>query len=109
MRIIFVILASVGILLGVLFVILPMGSIAIVPSVVAVLFAYLALNKSSDSHKNFPKILMVIASLLIVVGVSKHFFIKTEIAKDNSFEERVDDSQKEAIEELESLEKELEE
>ena len=108
MRIVFIILACTAILLGIVFVVLPMGSIAVVPAVAGVLFAYLAFRKSEVGYKNPPKILLIIAVLLIIVGVSKHFLVKTEVAKDDSFEERVEDSQKEAIEELDSLEDELE-
>ena len=104
MRIIFIALASIAILLGLLFVILPMGNIAIIPSIVGVLFAGLAYIKSDGVQKKFPKVLLIIMSVLLVIGASKQFFVKTELAKDDSFEERVEDSQKKAIEELDGLE-----
>ena len=108
MRKILIITASIFCVLGIAFTILPMGTIAIIPIGLALLVAFLAFKKSDGNQQKFPKILLLISGLCILVVIGKELFIKDEVAKDATFEKTKIENKKEDKKELENLEKDLE-
>ncbi|MET0760492.1 MAG: hypothetical protein ABWZ56_08735 [Flavobacterium sp.] len=104
MRKLFVVLASIFVVLGIIFAILPLGTIAFFPVGMALILGYLAFKKSEDNRKKFPKLILIIAALTLVVVIGKEIFLKDEVLADKQFDEKKIESKKEAQKDLEELE-----
>jgi EamA domain-containing membrane protein RarD len=90
--------------LGIVFTILPMGTIALLPIVIALIFAFLSFKFSTSKRKKISGIvLIVVAALTLLVVVGKEIFIKDEVALDKQFEQKKIESQQEDIKDLEGL------
>ena len=63
MRKAFIILAFLFAILGIVFVILPMGTLGLLPVGLSLVFAGLAYYKSAESDKTVPKWLLIVAGL----------------------------------------------
>jgi len=104
MRKLFIYLATFFVVISILFTILPLGTIAFLPILLALVFSFLAFEKSAASLKKIPKILLVISALTLLVVVGKVVFVKDEVVVDKQFDQEKVDSKQEAVEELEGLE-----
>ncbi len=103
MRKILIILTIVFLVLSLIFVILPMGTIALLPTAFAALFAFGAFYKAEATRKNLAKWLMIIALGFFVVALGKVFLIKNEAENDKEFLQEQIQSTEEAQMELEEL------
>lgn len=108
MRRLFIILSVIFTVLGITFSVLPFDTIAFLPVGLAIAFCLLALKKSDDNQKKFPKILLTISVLCSVYVLGKTLLIKDEVVKDEKFEKQKIENKKEAKKELEELENDLE-
>jgi hypothetical protein len=108
MRKILIITASIFCVLGIVFTILPMGTIAIIPNGLALIVAFLAFKKSHGNQQNFPKIVLFVTGICLLLVIGKELFIKDEVAKDAAFEKTKIENKKEDKKELEELENDLE-
>ncbi len=104
MRKLFIILAAVFAVLGLIFAILPMGSIAFLPIILAIVLALVAMWKSNDNQKKIPKWILVIALAILVLVTVKVVFVKDKVVVDQQFIQENVDSKEEAQQELEGLE-----
>ncbi len=104
MRKVFNVLAVLFIIVGIIFAILPMGTLGLLPVGLAVIFSGLAFIISDDDKKKFPKILLLISALLLVVVMIKAYAIPNEVAEDTQFEQQKVESNIEDIKDLEELE-----
>ena len=104
MRKTLVILSAFFTSLGILFTILPLGTIALIPVALAILCGFLAFKKSEVDQKKFPKIILIISAITFVVIIGKEIFVKDEVVVDQKFEKEKVESKKEAQKELEDLE-----
>ena len=104
MRKLFIILAAVFAVVGLVFAILPMGSIAFLPIILAILLALVAMWKSNDNQKKIPKWILVIALAILVLVTVKVVFVKDKVVVDQQFIQENLDSKEEAQQELEGLE-----
>jgi hypothetical protein len=104
MRKLFLVITSIFTILSVVFVFLPLGTLGLIPVGVALLFGFLALQKSDVVQGKLVKVLMVFAALSLITIAGKEFFIKDEVAKDTTFEKQKIATKKEAEKELEELE-----
>ena len=104
MRKLFIILAAVFAVLGLVFAILPMGSIAFLPIILAIVLALVAMWKSNDNQKKIPKWILVIALAILVLVTVKVVFVKDKVVVDQQFIQENVDSKEEAQQELEGLE-----
>lgn len=104
MRQFFLVIASFFTILSVIFALLPLGTIALIPIVIALIFGFLALKKSDVKQAKWVKIVLLVALLSIVFVVGKEIFIKDEVEADKQFETKKVESKKEAQKELEGLE-----
>ena len=104
MRKVFNVLAVLFIIVGIIFAILPMGTLGLLPVGLAVIFSGLAFIISDDAQKKFPKILLLISALLLVVVMIKAYAIPNEVAEDTQFEQQKVESNIEDIKDLEELE-----
>ena len=101
MRKLFLILAYIFGILGIIFTFLPLGTLAFAPIAVGFLFAILALVKSDEKQKRTPKILLMVLVLAAICVLAKVNFIEDEIAADTNFEQTKIESEKDAQKTLE--------
>ena len=104
MRQLFLVIASVFTVLSVVFAFLPLGTLALIPVGVALLFGFLALKKSDAKQAKWVKVLLVVSVLSLVFVVGKEFLTKDEVEVDKQFDVKKLESKKEAQKELEDLE-----
>ena len=104
MRQLFLVIASVFTALSVIFTFLPLGTLALIPVGIALLFGFLALKKSDVKQAKLIKVLLVVSVLSLVFVVGKEFFTKDEVEVDKQFDAKKVESKKEAQKELEGLE-----
>jgi di/tricarboxylate transporter len=104
MRKLFIIVAALFSILGIIFTILPLGTIALLPVGLALVFAFLAFKKSDNNQKKFPTLILIIAVLSLVVVIGKEVLMKDEVIADQQFDEKKIESKKEAQKDLEELE-----
>jgi len=104
MRTLFFVLSIIFTFLSIVFSFLPLDTLAFLPIGIALIFVLIALKKSDESQKRFPKILLLIASFCTLLVVGKIAFQKNEVAKDTTFEKEKIEAKKEAKKELEKIE-----
>ena len=104
MRQLFLVIASIFTVLSVVFAFLPLGTLALVPIGIALLFGFLALKKSDTKQAKWVKVLLVVSVLSLVFVVGKEFLTKDEVELDKQFDVKKLESKKEAQKELEELE-----
>lgn len=104
MRKLFIILSAVFAVVGLVFAILPMGSIAFLPIIIAIVLALIAMWKSNDNQKKMPKWILIIALTILVLVTVKLVFVKDKVVVDQQFIQENVDSKEEAQQELEGLE-----
>jgi len=98
----FIILSIVFAVFGIAFTILPMGTIALIPIALALIFAFIAILRQRE--KLFPKILLLIIFLNLLTVIGKEVFVKDVVEADQQFESVKEQSEQEAQKELEELE-----
>jgi len=103
MRKVFLILSMLFTVLGVVLSIFPLGTIPLLPVVLALFFGFLAFRKSNIKQKLISKILLLISSITLLVVLGKEIFVKNEVAKDLKFEQIKTESNKEDLNDLEGL------
>ena len=98
----FIILAIVFGVFGIAFTILPLGTLALIPIALGIIFAFLSVMRQRE--KLFPKIVLlaVFVNLLTVIG--REVFVKDVVEADQQFENVKQQSEQEAQKELEDLE-----
>jgi predicted membrane channel-forming protein YqfA (hemolysin III family) len=104
MRKLFVTLSVIFAVLGIVLTILPTEKLALIPIVLSVVLSFLALIKSDENQKKFPKWILVIALLTFFVSVGKQFLMKDEVVIDKQDEVKKVESVKEDKKDLEDLE-----
>ena len=90
-------------LIGIVFTVLPMGTMAVLPMGIALVLAVLAFLKSDKDQKGMSKYLLIFTVIVLVFIVGKVVFIQDKVAEDTQFEETKTESVNEAIEELDEL------
>ena len=103
MRQLFLVIASIFTVLSVVFALLPLGTLALIPVGIALLFGFLALKKSDTKQAKWVKLLLVVSVLSLVFVVGKEFLTKDEVELDKQFDVKRLESKKEAQKELEDL------
>lgn len=104
MRKLFLVLASIFTALSIIFAYLPLGTLALIPIGIAILFGILAFKKSDVRQRKVVKVTLVFAILSFVVVVGKEVFTKDEVVIDKQFDTKKVESEKEAKKDLEDLE-----
>ena len=103
MRKVFNVLAVLFIIVGIACAILPMGTLGLFPVGLAVIFAGLAFIVSEPSQKKFPKIVLIVSALLLVIVMVKAYAIPDEVAKDIPLEQNQVTPNSEDLKDLEEL------
>jgi peptidoglycan/LPS O-acetylase OafA/YrhL len=103
MRKVLIVLAFIFTILGIVFAVLPMGTLGILPVGLSLIFGALAYFKSEANDRVVPKWLLIIAGLTLVVIIVRSF-IPDEVAQDTQFEQKKIESKQEDLKDLEGLE-----
>jgi preprotein translocase subunit SecG len=103
MRKITIVLAFIFAILGIVFAILPMGTLGVLPVGLSLLFGGIAFAKSYASNRNVPKWLLIVAGITLVVILVRSF-IPDEVEQDAQFEQKKIESKQEDLKDLEGLE-----
>jgi hypothetical protein len=105
MRKIIIIIAIVFAVIGIVFTILPMGTLALLPNLLALALAVFALflSKGNKQLKKLPFIIIIVAALASLTVVGKSLLVKDEVAPDKQFEQKKIQSEKEDVKDLEGL------
>jgi|GEM_PF-984693 len=106
MRKLFNVLAVVFIVISVVFAILPMGELGYIPVGLSIILSAWSLFISEGAAKKFPKILLAISVLLLVV-VAVRAMMPDEVAADTEFDQKKIESKNEDLKDLEELEGDL--
>jgi hypothetical protein len=104
MRKLFLIIASVFSTLSIVFAFLPLGTLALLPVGISLLFGFLALQKSDANQRKLVKVLLLFSILSSIAIVGKEIFSKDEVVADQQFDQKKIESKKEAQKDLEELE-----
>lgn len=104
MRQLFFVIAIFFSILSAIFIFLPLGTLALLPVGIALVFGLLALKKSDLNQSKRVKLFIAIAIFSLIVIVGKTIFITDAVEKDQKFETQKLESKDEAQKELEELE-----
>ncbi len=105
MRKLFSVLATIFAVFGIILVVTPTEQIAFIPVTLTLISAFLALKFSTLEQKRFPKILLIIGVLTLIIIAAKQFLIKDEVAVETETEKvQKVESQKQDVKQLEELE-----
>lgn len=103
MRKALIVLAFLFALLGIVFAILPMGTLGILPVGLSLVFGGLAYYKSAAEDKAVPKWLLIVAGLTLIVVIARSM-MPDEVEQDVQFDQQKIESKQEDIKDLEELE-----
>ncbi|MDO9153724.1 MAG: hypothetical protein Q7U47_08470 [Paludibacter sp.] len=103
MRKLLIILSIIFTVIGVVFTILPMGNIALFPTSIAIVLSVFAVIFSKNNNKKLPKWILVLSTVTFLAVIGKDVFIKDQVAVDQQFIEKKEESKQDAQKELEGL------
>ncbi len=90
--------------MSVIFSILPLDTLALLPIGIALVLIFLTFKKSDTNQRKLTKWLFAIAYICAIFVLGKTYLIKDEVEKDQQFEQKKINENKEAIKDLEGLE-----
>jgi mannitol-specific phosphotransferase system IIBC component len=103
MRKVFIISAIVFGIIGIIFSVLPFGTIAFLPLVLAIISALIAFLKSTEKQKLVPRIILIFCFTNVLFVAGNVLLIKDKVATDPQFELKKEESKKEDVKDLEGL------
>jgi len=89
--------------ISIVFAIFPLGTISFLPVSLAMILSFLTIQKSSNSHKKLPKMILFVTILTFLVVIGKVVFIKDIVIHDNQFEKNKIEQKKEDLKDLENM------
>lgn len=105
MRTFLIVIDIIAIITGIIFVILPMGTIAFLPVVFAIILAIIVYLTSRKKNKTvFPRILLALSVTIFFVVIAKDVLVKDKVVIEQGFIQEKMDSKSQAQKELENLE-----
>jgi len=104
MRKFLIIITIIFVAVSIVFLILPMGTIAFLPIGITIILAVITLFKSEKIKRVLPRWLIIISLFLALIAGAKVAFIKDEVEIDDEFEMEQTESTDDAKQELEEIE-----
>lgn len=104
MKIIVNILATLVLILGIAFTILPMDTLAFLPIGITLILAGISYFVLQPKKQKWEKFILIISILLVLIVTFKALFIKDEVAVDKEFQQKQTEAEKQDIQDLEELE-----
>ena len=80
-----------------------MGTIALLPTILTLIFSVLAFLNSTGKQKLIPRIVLIIAILTMMVVLGKAVLVKNNVLNDKQFEQKKEENKKENMKDLEGL------
>jgi hypothetical protein len=97
-----ILLACILALASMVFAVLPLGTLALIPIVPALVLGFIAYRKSAGVQMHMARLAMLVAGVMLLIVAGKELFLKDTVDKDKQFEQKKIESEKEAKNELES-------
>ena len=106
MRLVVTILAVLAALIGLALAILPFGTIALIPIILAFILGFIAFKMAQKEGKNtkFVKVIFLITIVALAMSVYRSIFDENIVVDDIETIEKEQQSEEDAIEELEGIE-----
>jgi|TARA_B110000014_G_C19959977_1_gene496795 membrane-bound ClpP family serine protease len=106
MKILTTIIAILGLIITIVFTIAPIGNLIIFPALITILSGLLLFKNYKKENKStkIPKIIIGIAILGALISFGRTLFTTDNVAVDENFEKRQENSSNQAIKDLEGLE-----
>ena len=104
MRKTFIIISIVFFIIGLVLTFLPMGTIPLLPLLIAGATSIVAFLLSKDKAKFFPKFALLAIVLVSMVVIGKEVLIENKVVVDNKFIQEKQQSKQEAKKDLEDIE-----
>ncbi len=98
------VILSIFSIIGLVFIILPMGTLAFTVVLPAMVFAIMAFFFSKENSKKLPKWLLIVTLTLFLAVLAKEVLLNDKVAKDTNFIQEKEKSMQEAQKELEEIE-----
>jgi D-alanyl-lipoteichoic acid acyltransferase DltB (MBOAT superfamily) len=100
-----IIIAIIGAIITLAFTVFPIGNLTIFPAIITFLcgFILFKLYKKENKATLIPKIIIFIAVLGAIISFSRTLLSTDNIALDENFEKRQEESNKNAVKDLEGL------
>lgn len=100
---IFVLIGLIFGLIGLVLCFFPLGTIDIVPAGLGLIFGLFAFffAKKSGARKKLVFTVLIISVVAILISISTELFVKNEVASDAKFEEKIEQSAEESLDDLE--------
>jgi len=103
MRKVFIITSVFFAVIGIVFTILPLGTIAFLPIGITFILSVISIQQSKSNQKKLPKLILFISALTFLVVIGKVVFVKDVIVPDKQFEQNKIEQKKEDIKDLQGL------
>ena len=103
MRKLFITISIIFAVLGVILSILPTEKLGLIPVVLSIVLAFLALKKSDDTQKKLPQFILIFTTILLVIALVKITLTIDEVVIDQKDEIIKIESQKQDVKDLEEL------
>jgi len=100
MRKTFIILSIVASVTGIIFLFLPMGSIAFLPATFSIIAAVVALLKSKKQSKALPKVLLLCATTIFFIVMAKDVLVNNKLTAEKELIKEKQETQTEVNKEL---------
>lgn len=106
MKLLTFIIAIIGCIITIAFTIFPIGNLTIFPALITILCGIILFKiyKKTGGNTLFSKLIIGIAVTGAVISICRAVFVTDTIAVDESFEQRQEKSNDDAVKELEGLE-----
>ncbi len=103
MRKFLIILSLFFVVFGIVFTILPLGTIAFLPVVLAIVLAATLIFISKPEQRQLPKWILLAGILTLLSVMGKVVFIQDKVETDKQFEQQKIDAKKQDVKDLEGL------
>lgn len=106
MKLLTSIIAIIGLIITIAFTIFPIGNLTLFPAIITVICGIILFKIHKRDHINllFPKVIIGLAVIGAVISICKAVLISDTIAEDQHFEQRQEQSNEDAVKDLEELE-----
>lgn len=102
-------LGFIGAILGLILSFLPLSNFAIYPAIIGLFLGLIVLfnQKKQGQDFIFPRVIVIVALIGIVISVGKQLMFKNKVVEDTEFNQKTEKSKQDAVKDLEELDEEL--
>ncbi|MGB0973456.1 MAG: hypothetical protein ACPGU9_00545 [Flavobacteriaceae bacterium] len=106
MKLLTSIIAIIGLIITIAFTIFPIGNLTVFPAIITALCGIILFKiyTKEGSNQLFPKLIIGLAVIGAVISICRAVLVTDTVAEDQNFELRQEQSNEDAVKELEELE-----